>query len=118
MGRRRLPSYRSHIVKFTSFNILKFREIRQAFPGVPAVFLFREPGAMLESYHRSNPSWMGREIGVRYTPATPETAIETFFRAALAIRDPDFRCLDYALLKPESITSVLTFLRLNPSPRS
>jgi len=117
MGRRRLPSYLSHIVKFTSFNILKFREIRDAFPGVPALFLFREPGAMLDSYRRASPSWMGRELWIGRTLATPETAIEAFFREALAIRDPDFRCLDYALLTPESMPSILTFLHLNPSPQ-
>jgi len=115
MGRRRLASYRSHMVKFTSFNILKFPEIRAAFPGVPALFLFREPGAMLDSYHRSNPLWMGRDLGTGRTPATPEIAIEAFFRAALSIRDPDFRCLDYARLTPESIESILAFFRLNPS---
>jgi len=117
MGRRRLPSYRSHIVKFTSFNILKFHQIRAAFPTVPALFLFREPAAMLDSYRRANPPWMGRELGIGRILETPETAVEAFFREALSIRDPDFRCLDYALLKPESMTSILSFLQLNPSPR-
>jgi len=117
MGRRRLPSYRSHIVKFTSFNILKFHQIRAAFPRVPALFLFREPAAMLESYRRASPSWIGRELGVGRILETPETAVEAFFRAALSIRDPHFRCLDYAQLRPESITSILKFLGLNPSPQ-
>jgi len=117
MGRRRLPSYRSHIVKFTSFNILKFHQIRAAFPAVPSLFLFREPAAMLDSYRRAKPSWIGRELGIGRILETPETAIEAFFREALSIRDPDFRCLDYALLGPESLTSILTFLRLDPSPQ-
>ena len=43
MGRPRLSSYRAHIVKFTSFNIVNFPFIREAFPGVPALFLFRDP---------------------------------------------------------------------------
>ena len=115
MGRRRLPSYRSHIVKFTSFNILRFRQIRAAFPGVPALFLFREPGEMLESYFHSRPAWMGREQGIGVTPATPFAAVDAFFRAALSICDPDFRCLDYARLTPESMPQILTFLRLNPN---
>jgi hypothetical protein len=117
MGRRRLPSYGSHIVKFTSFNILKFHRIRAAFPGVPALFLFREPAAMLDSYRRSSPSWMGRELGIGRILETPETAVEAFFREALSIRDPDFQCLDYALLTPASLPPILSFLRLTPSPQ-
>ena len=117
MGRRRLLSYRSHIVKFTSFNILRFQRIRETFPSVPALFLFRDPSAMLNSYRRSPPSWMrsGQETGKDLS--TPETAIEAFFRAALAIGDPDFRCLNYADLTPKSIASVLQFLRLETGPR-
>lgn len=117
MGRGRLPSYRSHIVKFTSFNILKFHQIRAAFPGVPSLFLFRDPTEVLDSYHRAKPSWMGQELAIGGALETPEIAVEAFFRAALDIRDADFRCLDYASLTPDSITSVLAFLRLNPSPR-
>lgn len=108
MGRRRLSSYRAHIVKFTSFNILRFDQIRAAFPGVPSLFLFREPGAMLASYDRGKPVWMGR--------ALPDAAVEAFFRAALSIRDPDFRCLDYSLLTPESMGSIASFFHVDASP--
>jgi len=115
MGRRRLPSYRSHIVKFTSFNILKYARIRAAFPGVPALFLFRDPFAVLASCYRESPSWMGRELGIGHVFNNPETAVEAFFRAALSIEDPCFRCLDYARLTPQSISEVLTFLGSNSS---
>jgi hypothetical protein len=117
MGRRRLPSYRSHIAKFTSFNILKFEQIRAAFPGVPALFLFREPGAVLDSFRRSSPPWLGRNVWIGAALKTPETALESFFRKALSIRDPDFQCLDYALLTPESLPPILAFLRLTPPPQ-
>lgn len=40
MGRRRLPSYCAHIVKFTSFNLLRFNFIRAVFPDVPVLVLF------------------------------------------------------------------------------
>lgn len=108
MGRRRLPSYRAHIVKFTSFNILRFDQIRAAFPGVPSLFLFREPGAMLASWDRGKPAWLEQ--------ASPDAAVESFFRAALSIRDPDFRCLDYSLLTPESMGSIASFFHVDASP--
>jgi hypothetical protein len=49
-GRRRLPTYQAHIVKFTSLNVLQFPTIHAAFPGVPKLFLFRTPSQILASY--------------------------------------------------------------------
>jgi|HubBroStandDraft_4_1064222.scaffolds.fasta_scaffold110098_2 hypothetical protein len=115
MGRPRLPSYRAHIVKFTSFNIVKFDFIRAAFPGVPALFLFRDPAHAIDSYRRRNPSWMGAELGIGKTWHTPEAAIETFLDAALSIRDPDFQCVDHAHLTPDLLPAILRFFHLDPS---
>jgi len=115
MGRRRLASYRAHLVKFTSYNILRFRRIRDAFPDVPALFLFREPGSVLRSYRRDLPRWIARDMAVDAPLETPETALESFFRAALSIGDDQFRCLDYARLNQETLPHVLAFFRLNPS---
>jgi len=111
MGRRRLAAYRSHIIKFTSFNILRFQQIRGLFPGVPALFLFRDPDAMLRSYRRDSPPWIGQGMGFGGNIlGSAESAVETFFRAALSIGDADFRCLDYARLTPESLEEIAIFL--------
>jgi len=118
MGRRRLTSYRSHIIKFTSYNILKFNQIRNAFPGVPALFLFRDPGAALDSYHRGLPAWMTRDPAMEQLPATPEAAMERFYRAALAIEDPLFWTLDYSRIRPEIIPSVLSCFGLDADEHS
>jgi hypothetical protein len=115
MARPRLPSYRAHIVKFTSFNIVQFDFIRAAFPGVPALFLFRSPEQILSSYRRETPQWMGKDLGVGKVWHTPETAVGDFFRQALSIRDPDFRYLDYKDLTPESLPGILRFFHLDPS---
>jgi hypothetical protein len=115
MGRRRLESYRAHVIKFTSFNIAQFGHIRAAFPGVPALFLFREPAAVLESYRRRTPGWIGRDLGVAASWDEPDAAIEAFFRVAASMADPDFRCLDYASLNTGFLPSILRFLRMEPS---
>ena len=40
-GRRRLESHRAYIVKFSSYNVIRFAQIRSAFPNTPSLFLFR-----------------------------------------------------------------------------
>jgi hypothetical protein len=115
MGRRRVPAYRAHLIKFTSFNIVEFPFVRAAFPGVPAVFLFRTPEEILYSYHRASPAWMGRELGIGKIWHTPQAAIEDFFTAALGIRDSQFRCMDYADLTPDSLPSLLAYFNLSVS---
>jgi hypothetical protein len=112
-GRRRLPSYRAHIVKFTSFNVLQFEVIRAAFPEVPALFLFRKPAQILASYRRGNPGWMGRDIGVGTIWHSAEAAVASFFQAALGA-GRNLACLDYADLTPETLTGVLDYFRLDP----
>ena len=53
MGRRRLPAYKAYIAKFTSFHITLYPFIRDAFPGVPRLFLFRRPESIVESCLRA-----------------------------------------------------------------
>jgi hypothetical protein len=112
MGRKRLESYRSHIIKFTSFNIVQYAFVRAAFPGVPALFLFREPGALLNSYYRGAPRWLGKDLGMGMGWSSAEAAVESFFRGALSIHDPGFRCLDYACLSPQSLPAILRYLNV------
>ena len=116
MGRRRLPSYAAHIVKLTSFNIMQYELIRKAFPHVPVLFLFRAPAPILESYRRAAPHWLGRDLGIRKTWGTIEAAVEDFFRAALAIEEPGFRCLDYDSLSANTLLAILRFFHLDPPP--
>jgi hypothetical protein len=85
------------------------------FPDVPALFLFREPGPLLDSYRRARPAWMGEDVGIGKTGYTSEDALEAFLGAALSIRDSNFRCLDYRELTPQSLPKILRFLRLDPS---
>lgn len=113
MGRRRLPTYRAHIVKFTSFNILQFEIIRAAFPDVPALFLFRQPGQILASYERGAPGWMGRDTGIATIRHSAKEAVTDFFQAAL-LAGRNLTCLDYADLTPETLPGILRVFHLDP----
>jgi hypothetical protein len=116
MGRRRLPSYTAHLIKFTSFNIMQYGFIRRGFPRVPALFLFRDPGSMLASYRREPPLWLNADLGIGKTWDHAEAAIEDCFRAALAIDEPGFRCVDYRDLSAETLPPILRFFQLDPAP--
>ncbi len=116
MGRQRLPSYRHHIIKLTSWNIVQSAFIQTAFPDAPALFLFREPGRLLESYGREQAPWMGIDTGIGLVWNTPEAAIEAFFEAAIARSGPRFRVLDYADLTPERLPLILQYLCVEVSP--
>ena len=48
-GQRRFPEERRFFIKFDTWHILDFAVIRQAFPGVPWVFLYRDPVEVLVS---------------------------------------------------------------------
>lgn len=115
MGRRRLASYRAHFIKFTSYNIMQFALIRAAFPDTPAVFLFRQPAAVLASSARELQPWLGTDIGFGRIWADAETALLDFCRAALDIQDPRFRCLNYSAMVPRNLLSILRFFGSEPS---
>jgi hypothetical protein len=116
MGRRRLPSYANHLIKFTSWNIVKFPFIRSALPTPPALFLFREPVRLLESYKREVAPWMEKVTGIGNVWTSPEAAIKSFFEAALAVRDSRFRVLEYTDLTPGSLPEILHYLGGSVSP--
>jgi hypothetical protein len=115
MGRRRLSSYRSHFIKFTSYNIMEFALIRAAFPDTPALFLFRQPDAVLESSEREVQPFLGMDFGFGRVWSHAGTALRDFCRAALEVRDSRFRCLDYSRITPQNLPSILQFLRSEPS---
>jgi hypothetical protein len=112
-GRRRLPTYRAHIVKFTSFNVLKVQFIRAAFPNVPALFLFRRPAEILASYRRTSPGWMGKDTGIAPVWHSADAAVTGFFQAALCA-GTNLVCLDYAGLTTEALPGILRFFHLDP----
>ncbi len=111
VGRRRLNSYVAHFIKFVSYEILHFARIRAAFPATPALFLFRRPDAVIGSSERTKQPWLGEDVGIGRIWVEIGSATEEIYRAALSIRDPLFRCLDYSSLGPDRLPEILEFFR-------
>jgi hypothetical protein len=57
-GRRRCAEQRAFFVKFSSWNVLLRSLIQQAFPDVPGVFLYRDPGEVMVSCLGEKPGWL------------------------------------------------------------
>jgi len=58
LGRRRTPQQDRFFIKFTSINTLFMEAIRQAFPEVPCLFVYRNPEEVLVSWERQPPFWL------------------------------------------------------------
>ena len=108
-GRRRIATHSALIVKFTSYNILHFAAIRAAYPEVPALFLFRQPDAIIASYRREPPAWKCDD---------PTQSVEEFFRQAAAVREPGFRRLNLSSLTADNMPRLLRYFGLDPDPIS
>ena len=114
MGRRRIDSYRAHIIKFTSHQILHFRLIRAAFPEVPALFLFRAPDAIARSFVLNPPRWIRPANDPGEFRKSLEVQLEQFFKTAAELDDNSLRFLDHSQLIPEVLPSILNFFNLHP----
>jgi hypothetical protein len=63
LGRRRRQDQQYYMVKFNSWNVLQAQAIQLAFPGVPCLFLYREPAEVMVSLLRRPPGWMEKRTG-------------------------------------------------------
>jgi hypothetical protein len=124
------PRFGEHrlFVKFHAWHILELPLIARAFPGVPWIFLYREPRAVLRSHARSpgaeaiawtlDPHYFGIERAT--APSVPQDeftarAIAAFCEAALTHADaPRSRFIDYADLPDALFTEVLELFRFAP----
>jgi hypothetical protein len=89
LGHRRQPEERHLFVKFDAWNVLALPLIRRAFPGVPWLFVYRDPVEVLVS-HRRQP---GRhavpgviDLGVEIEPAAAsgQAALDAYAARVLA----------------------------------
>jgi hypothetical protein len=116
-------------VKFHAWHVLELPLIRRAFPGVPAVFVFREPRAVLRSHERMLGAEVtagmigGPGLAVGTAPADAEPAEEhaarmlaAFCAAALAHGDPNpCAFADYAGLPDSVFSQLLPFFGVVPT---
>jgi len=132
MARRRRDSQNSAIVKFVSWNTLCIDFIRQAFPGVPSLFMYRDPVEVIASViQRPTPALVakGNRLGALISRGaagadTHESDIQylarctaNYFRAALeAAGHGDLTLLNYRNISPETFEDILNRgLSLHPS---
>lgn len=128
MARKRVASHKYHLIKFTSHNIRSYRFIKSIFPDTPAIFIYREPRAVLKSYIENPVSWRktlnekttefltgvtGRDLNrIEFERET----LANLFGAALNAENIDY--LNYEDLKPENLRKILSFLKIYPDEHS
>ena len=126
LGRRRFGDERRYLLKLSSWNVCHIALFRRAFPGVPAVWVQREPGAVVASLIADPPGWgslqrdpraLHRAFGLAPDDAAGDRP--AFFTAALAamlraIRDDvgPTLVLDYRALPDAVWTDVAPLLGL------
>lgn len=132
MARRRREVQSSAIVKFVSWNTLCIDFIKQAFPDVPSLFMYRDPVEVIASViQRPTPALLakGNRLGALISggPAknpVGETDIQylarctaNYFRAALVSADnKDLKLVNYRSISPETFEDILNRgLDLHPS---
>lgn len=120
LGRRRRQGQQYFMVKFNSWNVLQVRAIQSAFPGVPCLFLYREPAEVMVSLLRRPPGWMEKRAGaIAMNLAGP--ALDTLLPVEYAARIlrglvsaglnvADVCLLNYTELHPDILPQLLQHL--------
>ena len=129
LGQRRSGVESLLVVKFTSSDVLRIGLVRAAFPGVPWVYLHRDPVEVLVSILASPTGWL-RERWTRPLPLAGLTAAElavlsdeeyavqavaAFARAALDAMGPGAEAIDYRLLPAAVIDTVAPLFKVELS---
>jgi gluconate kinase len=122
LGQQRLANERYFFIKFDSWNILYFSLIRQAFPNVPWIFLYRDPVEVLVSQlahrgahmipHVIKPELFGMGIQTA-TSLLPDDycakVLATICQSALKHNQDGGRLINYTQLPDIVWTSILDF---------
>jgi hypothetical protein len=117
LGRVRLGTERHYVIKFSSWTVTQLSLLREAFPGVPCVWIYRDPAAVLASILARPPGWMQLRFRPRQAEflmgacdpmslVSPEAfaahALTRFASVVLAHDDRPFPFIDYQQL-PEAV---------------
>lgn len=102
----------SCIIKFTSWNVLFLEQILALFPATPWVFIYREPGAVLQSLIEEPPRWaanqeLARFIGGPHSGAWEQIlfALESLLKAPIPHWNCLARAIDYSQL-PDALLDI------------
>lgn len=122
MARRRRSTHQRYFIKFSSFNIRFFDFIHSLFPDVPALFLERDLAAILHSWRHHPPGWLEQEhpkaLKMLTGSDTPvlEPIIKGFLEKAAEYPESVLKHVDYSMLKPDQLSTILSYLGYQPEP--
>jgi hypothetical protein len=119
-----------HIVKFSSWNVRRLAVLTKAFPGVPWIFLYRDPPETLASIVENPPQWMRHrsdpQIGALFGAegdagvGDAEFAariLSGYCRNVLEHRQSSGRLVNYSQLPEAAWTIVAPWFGLTCGPR-
>lgn len=128
LGQRRFGTERHYFIKFAPTSILQFARIRRIWPGVPALFLYRDPVEVMVSNLQNIPDWMTIESNPKTSAAvlgvsqsdlismSPEElcarALGRFYSAAAAEIDQNTLLCNHNELSPNKLLSLIRFFRV------
>ena len=127
-GHRRLPVQERFFVKFSSNHVKRLDMVRRLYPGVPWLFLYRNPYEIIPTF-LEGPAWFIRNKNTAegaFDAALPIEAVEGMSDLAfsvqvesstlwIALENTCDHCLfvDYSQLRPENLPRILHFFGLN-----
>ncbi|MCM3901980.1 MAG: hypothetical protein ND866_09765 [Pyrinomonadaceae bacterium] len=128
LGQRRFGTERHYFIKFAPTSILQFARIRKIWPGVPVLFLYRDPIEVMVSNLKNAPDWMTIDFNPKASAAvlgvsqadlaclSPEElcarALGRFYSAAAAGMDKNTLLCNYNELSPETLLRLFRFFRV------
>jgi hypothetical protein len=110
--------HRNYFIKFTSFNILFFEFINNAFTDVPAVFMRREIDDILKSFGKKLPGWLqSQNSSFLKTIATintddPRAIIQRFFEEAGKYSPEILMPVEYKTLNADLLPALLHYFNV------
>ena len=130
LGQRRTGSERHLFVKFACCSFAQIERVKRIWPGVPWVFLYRDPIETIVSNVKSVPPWLvdnDRRVLASITGASASEVAEmgleelcartigSFFSIAHRATSDNSILFNYNELSVPVITSVLRFFKVSPS---
>lgn len=130
LAQRRHGDERHLIVKFACCSFAQFERIHRIWPGVPWVFMYRDPVETIVSNASNVPSWLldedrrvlasitgvsTAEAGAMQLEELCARAIGSFYSLAHRLAHGGGMLLNYSQLSLPVISSVLDFFQLHPS---
>ena len=134
LGQSCAAARENYLVKYSSLNVLQLPLIKKAYPGVPWIFLYRDPVEVLVSNmlapsgwlsSKKNPSLARQLLGIDSASAQEirrmssaefsARAVGNFCRAALQQADDDALMINYNQLSETCLRHILSFFQIDTS---